>query len=212
DSIGLGEDGPTHQPVEHLASLRAMPGLDVLRPGDANETAELLWHVLRTRARPAAFSLSRQDLPVLPQDEAGFGSTADAVRGGYVRWEGGPDRDLDLIFIATGSEVQLAVSAAQALAADGLRTRVVSMPCREWFDEQDPSYREQVLPRSVRARVSVEAASGQSWHDLVGLDGRTLSVDTFGASASAAELFDTFGLTPEHAVRAGRDVLQALEA
>jgi transketolase len=208
DSIGLGEDGPTHQPVEHLASLRAMPGLDVIRPGDANETAVALWRVLSRRGRPAAFSLSRQDLPVLPNDADGFGSAADAVRGGYVRWEGGPGDAPQVILIATGSEVQIAVEAAQELAAAGIRARAVSMPCREWFAEQDKAYRDEVLPPQVRARVSIEAASSQSWHDLIGLDGRSLSVDTFGASASAEDLFAKFGLTSDHAVRAARGLLE----
>jgi transketolase len=207
DSIGLGEDGPTHQPVEHLASLRAMPGLDVIRPGDANETAVALWKVLSRRGRPAAFSLSRQDLPVLPNDADGFGSAADAVRGGYVRWQGGPGDAEQVILIATGSEVQIAVEAAQELAGAGIRARAVSMPCREWFAEQDKAYRDEVLPPQVRARVSIEAASSQSWHDLIGLDGRSLSVDTFGASASAGDLFAKFGLTSDHAVRAARELL-----
>ncbi|WP_034648307.1 transketolase [Cellulomonas sp. HZM] len=208
DSIGLGEDGPTHQPVEHLASLRAMPGLDVLRPGDANETAVLLWRVLSDRGRPVAFSLSRQDLPVLPEDRDGFSTSALAVRGGYVRWEGGPGDELRLVLLATGSELHVAVSAAKRLAASGVRTRVVSMPCREWFDEQDAEYRDLVLPPGVRARVAVEAASRQSWYDLVGLDGRVLGVDAFGASASAQELFEQFGLTPDHVVEAALEVLQ----
>ncbi|MFB9375342.1 transketolase family protein [Kineococcus gynurae] len=207
DSIGLGEDGPTHQPVEHLASLRAMPGLDVIRPGDANETAVAMWKVLADRGRPAAFSLSRQGMPVLPEDEDGFTSSAGTERGGYVRWEGGPGTELQLVLIATGSELHIAVEAARSLAEDGVRVRVVSMPCREWFAEQDAAYRESVLPAAVRARVSVEAASAQSWYDLIGLDGRAISVEAFGASASAEELFEHFGVTTARTLEAARALL-----
>ncbi|WP_380176457.1 transketolase C-terminal domain-containing protein [Kineococcus sp. DHX-1] len=207
DSIGLGEDGPTYQPVGYLASLRAMPRLDVLRPGDANEATAVLWKVLGHRGRPAAFSLSRQSLPVLPEDEDGFTSADGAVRGGYVRWEGGPDGDPAVVLIATGSELQLAVEAGRTLAAEGVRVRVVSMPCREWFAEQDTAYRESVLPARVRARVSVEAASAQSWHDLVGLDGRTVSIEDFGASAPPATLFEHFGVTVAGVVATARDAL-----
>jgi transketolase len=207
DSIGLGEDGPTHQPVEHLASLRAMPGLDVLRPGDANEATVVLWKVLGHRGRPAAFALSRQGLPVLPEDEDGFTSADGALRGGYVRWEGGPEGDPAVVLIATGSELQLAVEAARTLAGEGVRARVVSMPCREWFAEQDDAYRESVLPARIRARVSVEAAAAQSWHDLVGLDGRTVSIEDFGASAPPATLFERFGVTVQGVLTAARDLL-----
>ncbi len=159
------------------------------------------------RGRPAAFSLSRQSLPVLPEDEDGFTSADGAVRGGYVRWEGGPDGDPAVVLIATGSELQLAVEAGRTLAAEGVRVRVVSMPCREWFAEQDTAYRESVLPARVRARVSVEAASAQSWHDLVGLDGRTVSIEDFGASAPPATLFEHFGVTVAGVVAAARDAL-----
>jgi transketolase len=209
DSIGLGEDGPTHQPIEHLASLRAIPGLDVVRPGDANETAVALWKVLEPGARPTALSLSRQDLPVFPEASGGFGTTEGAVRGGYVRWQASDDRP-DVILIATGSELQIAVEAAQTLAGEDIRARVVSMPCREWFADQDQAYRDHVIPPDVRARVSVEAGISQSWHDLVGLDGRSLSIEEFGASASAPELFEHFGLTPTALVAAARDVVARL--
>ena len=207
DSIGLGEDGPTHQPVEHLSSLRAMPGLDVVRPGDANETAVCLWHAL-TRRRPVALSLSRQDLPVLPDGVDGHGSAADAVRGGYVRWEQRPGMLPDVVLVATGSEVHVAVEAARALADEGVAARVVSMPCREWFAEQDQGYRDSVIPPSVRARVSVEAGVGQGWYDIVGLDGVALGVETFGESASAAELFESFGLTREGVMAAALSVVR----
>ncbi|MFD7894933.1 transketolase [Streptomyces sp. NPDC059743] len=213
DSIGLGEDGPTHQPVEHLASLRAIPGLDVVRPADANETAVTLWKVLREPGRPTGFSLSRQDLTVFPDGTDGHGSAADAVYGGYVRYETptqvsstGP-ADPDVVIIATGSEVQIAVAAARDLADDGIRARVVSMPCREWFDAQDAAYRDRIIPPTVRRRISVEAGISQSWHDLIGLDGRSIGVQDFGASASAAELYDHFGITPDAVASTARELM-----
>ncbi|MEV6119983.1 transketolase [Streptomyces sp. NPDC052077] len=209
DSIGLGEDGPTHQPVEHLASLRAVPGLDVVRPADANETAVTLWKVLGERRRPVGFSLSRQDLPVLSDAGDGLRPTEGAVRGGYVRYEtpGRGDGDPDVVVIATGSEVAVAVEAARALTADGIRARVVSMPCREWFAGQPAAYRDAVLPPSVRRRVVVEAGVSQGWHDLLGLDGRAVCVEEFGASASADELFAHFGITAEAVADAARALL-----
>ncbi|MBD0739088.1 transketolase [Streptomyces sp. CBMA29] len=215
DSIGLGEDGPTHQPVEHLASLRAIPGLDIVRPGDANETAVTLWKVLGAAgsAGPTGFSLSRQDLPVFPDGTDGFGSAAEAVRGGYVRYEApvadpsAAPSDPDVVVIATGSEVELAVTAARALAADGIRARVVSMPCREWFDAQDAAYRDSVIPPAVRRRIAVEAGVGQGWYDLIGLDGRSIGVQEFGASASAAELYEHFGLTADAVASAARELM-----
>ncbi|MDX6207147.1 MAG: transketolase, partial [Frankiales bacterium] len=169
DSIGLGEDGPTHQPIEHLSSLRAMPGLDVVRPADANETAIAFWQVLSTRQRPAAFSLSRQDLPVFDRSVDGFRPAEGALRGGYVIWDRGHDgTDPDVILLASGSEVSVAVDAARVLTGEGVRARVVSMPCQEWFDAQSADYRDTVLPPSVRARVSVEAGASQSWHRFIG--------------------------------------------
>ncbi|MFE2040615.1 transketolase [Streptomyces sp. NPDC059477] len=211
DSIGLGEDGPTHQPVEQLASLRAIPGLDIVRPADARETAITLWKVLSAPGNPTGFSLSRQDLPVLPDHGDGFHPAADAVRGGYIRYETPAQdstADPDVIIIATGSEVQIAVAAARALAEEGLRARVVSMPCREWFDAQEPLYRDSVVPPTVRRRITVEAGVGQGWYDLLGLDGRAISVEDFGASASAAELYEHFGITPEAVAEAARDLLR----
>ncbi|MEV7909052.1 transketolase [Streptomyces griseus] len=209
DSIGLGEDGPTHQPVEHLAALRAMPGLDVIRPADANETAVALWRVLSGRGRPVGFSLSRQDLPVLPDSGDGLRSTEGAARGGYVRYEPPTRHEAegpDVVLIATGSEVGVAIEAARALERDSIRARVVSMPCREWFDAQPASYRDSVVPPSVRRRIVVEAGVSQGWHDLVGLDGRTVCVEEFGASASASELFEHFGITPEAVAKTARDL------
>ncbi|MFF0451378.1 transketolase C-terminal domain-containing protein [Streptomyces sp. NPDC004609] len=212
DSIGLGEDGPTHQPIEHLASLRAIPGLDIVRPADAGETAITLWKVLSAPGKPTGFSLSRQDLLVFPDRSDGFRSAADAVRGGgYIRYETPAQdnaADPDVVIIATGSEVQIAVAAARALAGEGLRARVVSMPCREWFDEQDPSYRDSVIPPTVRRRITVEAGVGQGWYDLLGLDGRAISVEEFGDSASAAELYEHFGITPEAVAEAARDLMR----
>ncbi|WNI14250.1 transketolase [Actinacidiphila sp. ITFR-21] len=211
DSIGLGEDGPTHQPVEHLASLRAIPGLDVVRPADANETALTLWKVLTAPARPTGFSLSRQDLPVFPDHGDGYRTVAGAVRGGYIRYEPraqDPGAEPDAVIIATGSEVHVAITAARSLADEAIRARVVSMPCREWFDEQPSSYRDSVIPPTVRARVTVEAGVSQGWHDLLGLDGRAISVQTFGASAPAGELFEHFGITPEGIATAVRAVVR----
>jgi transketolase len=205
DSIGLGEDGPTHQPVEHLAALRAIPGLSIVRPCDANETAAA-WHAVLTRRRPVGLALTRQNLPVL--DRAEMSAAAGLERGGYVLAEasiGVPE----LIIIATGSEVQLALGARELLEADGVPTRVVSMPCVEWFDEQDPHYREGVLPSAVRARVSVEAGVALTWHRFVGDAGRCVSLEHFGASADYQTLYREFGITVEAVVAAARDSLQA---
>ena len=205
DSIGLGEDGPTHQPIEHLAALRAMPGLAVVRPADANETAQAWAEVLR-RGRPAGLALSRQPLPTLDRTE--HAKATGVAKGAYVLAEatgGSPE----LVIIATGSEVSLAVEARVRLEKSGTPTRVVSMPCREWFEEQPRSYQNKVLPPAVRARVSVEAGVAQGWHDLVGDSGRCVSIEHFGASADAATLFREFGFTPEAVVKAAKDSLAA---
>ncbi len=200
DSIGVGEDGPTHQPVEHLAALRAIPGLDVIRPADANETVYAWAEVIRRHAggtpHPAGLILSRQDLPV--QVDA---SPAGVARGAYVLADciGTPD----VIVIATGSEIGLALDAKAALIGE-LAVRVVSMPCMEWFDEQDASYREAILPRGVGARVSVEAAISQSWWRILGSDGRHVGLEHFGASADQATLYREFGITVEAIVEAAR--------
>jgi transketolase len=209
DSIGLGEDGPTHQPIEHLAALRAIPGLDVVRPADGNETAVVWRTVLEHTDRPAALCLSRQNLPVVDRSpRSGFAPAEGASRGAYVLAEadGGAPR---VILIATGSEVQIALAAREALQTEGIATRVVSMPCREWFDEADAAYREAVLPPSVRARVSVEAAVAQGWREIVGDAGRCVSIEHFGASAAYQTLFTEFGLTPEAVVAAAKDSLTA---
>ncbi|MFH9011568.1 transketolase [Streptomyces sp. NPDC017943] len=204
DSIGLGEDGPTHQPVEHLASLRAIPGLNVVRPADANETALAWAEILRrhgTAPAPHGLTLTRQGVPTYEPDP-------DVARGGYVRFEaeGGTPQ---VILIATGSEVQLAVEAREQLQAAGVPTRVVSMPCVEWFEEQPRAYRESVLPPSVTARVAVEAGIGLTWHRFVGDAGRIVSLEHFGASADARTLFAEYGFTPENVVAAARDSLAA---
>ena len=198
DSIGLGEDGPTHQPIEQLSSLRAIPGLNVVRPADANETAYAWKAVLEDVHHPSGLALTRQNVPVLE------GTSAEGVkRGGYVLAEasnGSPE----VVLIATGSEVQLAVEARKTLEADGIPASVVSMPCVEWFDAQDQSYKDSVIPPSVKARVSVEAGIAQSWHRFTGDAGVNVSIEHFGASADAATLFREFGFTAEAVVEAAR--------
>ncbi|MGN3954492.1 transketolase [Streptomyces sp. ESR1.13] len=204
DSVGLGEDGPTHQPVEHLASLRAIPGLNVVRPADANETATVWAEILRrhsTHPAPHGLALTRQGVPA-------YAPNPDAARGGYVLADastGAPD----VVLIATGSEVQLAMAAREALEAEGTAARVVSMPSVEWFEEQPRAYRESVLPPSVRARVAVEAGIGLTWHRYVGDAGRIVSLEHFGASADAKTLFTEFGFTAEHVAAAARESLAA---
>ncbi|QNE78055.1 transketolase [Streptomyces finlayi] len=207
DSIGLGEDGPTHQPVEHLASLRAIPGLNVVRPADANETAIAWREILRRytkvfgKGAPHGLALTRQGVPTYEANE-------DAARGGYVLFdaEGGEPQ---VVLIGTGSEVHLAVEAREQLQAAGVPTRVVSMPCVEWFEEQDQAYKDSVLPPSVKARVAVEAGIGLTWYRYVGDAGRIVSLEHFGASADAKVLFREFGFTAEHVAAAARESLAA---
>jgi transketolase len=203
DSIGLGEDGPTHQPVEHLAALRAIPGLAVVRPADANETV-WAWRTALERAEPVGLALTRQNVPTWERGPAAFGGADGVARGGYILAEadGGTP---SVILIGTGSEVQLAVEARETLQAEGIPTRVVSMPCREWFDEQDAQYRASVLPHTVRARVAVEAGIAMPWHDLVGDAGRVVSLEHFGASADYKTLYKEFGITAEAVAAAARD-------
>ncbi|MET1155358.1 transketolase [Arthrobacter sp.] len=210
DSIGLGEDGPTHQPVEQLASLRAIPGLDVVRPADANEVAQAWKTMLENHSNPAGIVLTRQNLPVYDRGEAGFASAENVAKGAYVLAEaqsGGTDVTPQVILLATGSEVQLAVQARETLQADGIATRVVSVPCLEWFARQDPAYRESVLPAGIKARVSVEAGIAQCWDGLVGDAGRSVSLEHYGASADYKTLFREFGITAEAVVEAARDSL-----
>jgi transketolase len=212
DSIGLGEDGPTHQPIEHLTALRAIPGLDVIRPADANETA-IAWKTLLGKTdRPAALVLSRQNLPTFPRDTDGYGSAEGVAKGAYILKdvpEGLGNGDPEVLLIGTGSEVQLAVQAQEALAAEGIAARVVSMPSFEWFFEQDEAYRESVLPKGVKARVSVEAGIALSWRGILGDAGRAVSLEHFGASASAGTLFKEFGFTPESVVAAAKESIAA---
>ena len=207
DSIGLGEDGPTHQPVEHLAALRAIPGLDVVRPADANETAACWAAILKNTDRPAGIALSRQNLPIVPRGTDGFADTSAVARGAYVLSDcaGEPD----VILVGTGSEVQYAVGAQQQLAAEGVAARVVSMPCREWFDEQDAAYRDSVIPPTIRARVSVEAAVPMGWREVVGDAGRIISINHYGASAAAGTLFSEFGFSAETVAAAARESIEA---
>jgi transketolase len=207
DSIGLGEDGPTHQPVEHLAALRAIPGLDVVRPADANETAIAWRTILRRTNKPAGLVLTRQGVPTYDRSEGtGFTSADGVERGGYVLIdaEGGAP---EVVLIGTGSEVQLAVGAREALQAEGVPTRVVSLPCLEWFREQDQAYQDEVLPPTVRARVSVEAGVAQGWRELVGDAGRIVSLEHFGASGAYQTLFQEFGITVEAVAAAARESL-----
>ena len=208
DSIGLGEDGPTHQPVEHLAALRAIPGLDVVRPGDANETTVCWRTILEHTDRPAGLVLTRQNLPVLDRGTGEIAPAEGAARGGYVLADSVDAPEPDVILIATGSEVQIALDARALLAGDGLAVRVVSMPCREWFDAEPAAYRDEVLPPSVRARVSVEAAVGQGWREVVGDAGRIVSLEHFGASADYRRLYSEFGLTPEAVAAAAHDSIR----
>ncbi|WP_030411892.1 transketolase [Streptomyces sp. NRRL S-1448] len=207
DSIGLGEDGPTHQPVEHLASLRAIPGLNIVRPADANETALAWREILRRYTKkfgvgaPHGLALTRQGVPTYPANE-------DTAKGGYVLFDadGG---DPQVVLIGTGSEVQLAVEAREQLQAAGIPTRVVSMPCVEWFEQQDQEYRDSVLPPSVKARVAVEAGIGLTWHRFVGDAGRIVSLEHFGASADGKVLFREFGFTADAVAAAARESLEA---
>ncbi|MEV4041159.1 transketolase [Streptomyces umbrinus] len=205
DSIGLGEDGPTHQPVEHLASLRAIPGLNIVRPADANETSIAWAEILKrhaTNPAPHGLALTRQGVPT-------YEANPEAAKGGYVLRDSSTGTP-DVILVATGSEVQLAVAAREQLEAEGVGTRVVSMPSVEWFEEQSPEYRASVLPPSVKARVAVEAGIGLTWYRYVGDHGRIVSLEHFGASADAKTLFAEFGFTPENVASAARESLAAV--
>ena len=206
DSIGLGEDGPTHQPVEHIAALRAIPNFDVIRPADANEVVAA-WREIIIRKRPVGILLSRQNLPVI--DRSKFASASLVSRGAYsLNSQPNPD----VILIATGSEVSIALAASELLASEGISARVVSAPCLEWFSAQDHNYRESVLPSNVRARVSIEAGIAQGWRDLIGDCGVAVSLEHFGASASASKLFSEFGFTPEKVAAAARESISKARA
>ncbi|NBO51203.1 MAG: transketolase, partial [Actinobacteria bacterium] len=196
DSVGLGEDGPTHQPVEHLAALRAMPGLDIVRPADANEV-RVCWKHIIERSKPAGIILSRQNLPVF--DRVLYAPAEGATKGAYVIAYGdNKAMKCDVIILASGSEVSIALQAQKLLADKNIKARVVSTPCIEWFYEQPDSYQEQVLPKSIKARVSVEAGVSQPWHKLIGDYGVSVSLEHFGASGSASALFKEFGFTAEN--------------
>jgi transketolase len=210
DSIGLGEDGPTHQPIEQLASLRAMPRLDVIRPADANETAEA-WRLAVERTHdPVALVLTRQTVPVF--DRSRYASAEGVRRGGYVLADAAPiadgvgDAEPELILIATGSEVQLALGAHETLIGEGIRSRVVSLPCWEIFERQDAEYRDQVLPPAVTARVAIEEASTLGWERYVGTEGAIIGMTTFGQSAPFADVEAEFGFTPDHVAEVAREV------
>jgi transketolase len=209
DSIGLGEDGPTHQPIEHLWALRAIRGLEVVRPSDANETV-VAWRTILERAKPAGLCLTRQGLPVFDRAAGsgqGLASAEGAARGAYVLAGGS-----DVILVATGSEVSIALDARHQLAADGISARVVSMPCVEWFNSQDESYRREVLPPTIRARVSVEAGITEPWRLFVGESGASIGVDHFGASAAYQKIYQEFGITAERVAAAARDSLARVMA
>jgi len=213
DSVALGEDGPTHQPIEQLATLRAIPGLDIVRPGDANETAWAWKTILERRNGPAGIALTRQNIPVYARGEGDasgetFASAKNVAKGAYVLAEA-PNGTPDVIFIATGSEVQIAVDAREVLKAEGINARVVSAPSLEWFQEQDAAYRESVLPSAIKARVSIEAGLSLGWDKYVGDAGRSVSIEHFGASADYKTLFREFGMTTEAAVAAAKDSISA---
>ena len=210
DSIGLGEDGPTHQPIEHLAALRAIPGLDIVRPADANETAWAWRGILERTDRPAGIILTRQNVPTFDRAPAGgaaLGSVEGTLKGAYVLAD--TDGTPDVLLIATGSEVQLALAAREILAAEGVKARVVSMPCREWFSDQDAAYRESVIPRGVRARVTVEAGIAQCWNDVLGEAGRPVSIEHFGESADGDYLFEKYGFTAQNVAAKARESIKA---
>ncbi|WP_438353098.1 transketolase [Microbacterium sp. CJ88] len=211
DSVALGEDGPTHQPIEQIASLRAIPNFTLVRPADANETAAAWLEILRRQGGPTGIALTRQNIPVFERGEGAasgdvFASADNTAKGAYVLAEA-PGGAPDVILIATGSEVQLAVAARERLAAEGVNARVVSAPSLEWFDEQDAAYRESVLPAAVPARVSVEAGIALPWRGIVGDRGRSVSIEHFGASADYKTLFTKFGITTDAVVQAAHETL-----
>jgi transketolase len=204
DSIGVGEDGPTHQPIEHLAALRAIPGLDVIRPADANETAFAWLNALAHTDRPSALILSRQDLRTVDRSAPGWAPASELARGGYTLVDA--EGDLAVVLIATGSEVEVALAARDLLQGEGVGTRVVSMPCQEWFNSQDAEYRASVLPAGV-AKVAVEAGVPMGWREYVGDDGEIVALDHFGESAAAGVLFSTFGFTAENVAEHARTAI-----
>jgi transketolase len=209
DAMGDGEDGPTHQPVEHLASLRAIPGLVTLRPGDANEVVEAYRYVLQLRHQPAVFALSRQPLPTL--DRGKYEPASGVAQGAYILADA-PGGNPELILIASGSEVSLVVDAYEQLVKEGVKARVVSMPSWEIFEQQSLEYRHSVLPPSVKARVAVEQASTFGWERYVGEKGRVIGMHTFGASAPLKELQKKFGFVPDQVVAVAKEVLASINS
>ena len=199
DSIGLGEDGPTHQPIAHLASLRAMPNINVFRPADANETIAGWKMALKNKKRPTCLVLTRQNLPIMNAEVS-----TKAEKGGYVIAE---DKDFEAIIISSGSEIEIALEAKEKLNSDRINVRVVSMPCTELFDEQDASYRESILPKSCLKRVAIEAGASQSWHKYVGLDGKIIGLDRFGASAPYKEIYEKLGITSDNVVSKLKEII-----
>ncbi len=206
DSVALGEDGPTHQPIEHLAALRAIPDLLVIRPADANETAYAWKYALENRSRPVALLLSRQGLPVI--DQAKFASAANVSRGAYILTSRGKP---DVVLLASGSEVSVALEAARILDADGIPTQVVSMPCWKLFEKQDDKYRNSVIPPTVKVRIGIEAATDFGWHRWLGEHGAFVGLSGFGASAPGKVAFREFGITPDHVVKAAKEMLQKVK-
>ena len=212
DSVALGEDGPTHQPVEQLATLRAIPNLDIIRPADANEVSFAWAEILRRRKGPAGIALTRQNIPVFERGTAdatgvSYAGAENVVKGAYILAEAS-NSDPKVIIIATGSEVHLAINARLVLEAEGIATRVVSAPCLEWFDEQTESYRSEVLPSAITARVSVEAGLSLGWAKYIGVNGQSVSIEHFGASADYKTLFTKFGITTEAVVAAAKKSLE----
>ena len=204
DSIGVGEDGPTHQPIEHLATLRAIPGLDTIRPGDANEVGYAWRAALEDASRPTALIFSRQAMPTL--DRSKYASAEGVMKGGYVLAD--CDGTPDVILIATGSELHLVVEAHEKLTADGVKSRVVSLPSWYRYELQSDDYKESVLPKGVTARLAVEQAGEIGWHRFVGLEGRTITMSTFGASAPISKLQDKYGFTVDNVVKVAREMLE----
>ena len=211
DSIGLGEDGPTHQPVEHLAATRAIPNLSIVRPADANETTQAWKAILERDSGPVGLVLTRQNVPTFPRGTDGFAGAEGLARGAYVLLESSTTTP-DVVLLATGSEVQLAVEARTVLEAEGIGTRVVSAPCLEWFEEQSAEYRESVLPAAVKARVSVEAGLALSWYRYLGDAGRAVSLEHYGASAAYETLYEQYGITSQAVVSAARESIAAVKA
>jgi len=206
DSVGVGEDGPTHQPVEHVASLRLLPGLDVIRPADANETAEAWRLILSIHDHPTALILTRQDVTTFDRSEgSGFAPASEISKGAYTLIEASTGVP-QAVIVATGSEVEIAVSARETLEAEGIPTRVVSAPCLEWYAAQPESYKRDLLPDTA-AKVSIEAGVTYGWAEIVGSEGRRIGIDHFGASASASTLFTEYGITADHVVAEVKDAL-----